>query len=171
MTTQQQDPSFVRSLSRYLLWFELIATAGFIASLAAVLFTKAETMDIARNIFMASAAILAATYFLNAFMPIPLQREEGELFGMKELVFFTILPKVLWISCTICMAGFFILSQNQEHDAHLNLWFIGGFSLFGSLASLAFGMVTANKNTRSLAPISFRAIPLLALVAYFYLNT
>jgi hypothetical protein len=172
MTTESQpNPAFVKSLTRYLLVAELIATAGFISSLVVVLMGYSATMEIARNIFMISCAILAAAYFLNAFMPMDFQREENEKFGMKELVFMTILPKVLWIGCAVCMAGFFILSQNQDHNGHLNLWLIGGFTLFGNLALLAFGIVTADRHARVLAPISFRAIPLLALVAYFYLNS
>lgn len=172
MTTESQpNPAFVKSLSRFLLLAELIATAGFISSLIAVLLTSGTTMDFARTVFMISSAILAAAYFLNAFMPMDFPRDENEMFGMKQLVFTAILPKVFWISCAICMAGFFILSQNQEHNSHLNLWFIGGFSLFANLVLLAFALVTADKHARVLAPITFRAIPLLALVAYFYLNS
>jgi drug/metabolite transporter (DMT)-like permease len=120
---------------------------------------------------MASAALLAGVYFLNAFIPPDFERDENEKFGMKELVLMTILPKILWISSAVCMAGFFVLSQNQEHDAHLNLWFIGGFALFGSLVILSFAIVTGNKHTRVLTAVAFRAVPLLVLVTYFYLNS
>jgi hypothetical protein len=170
-TEQQKNQAFVKSLAPLLKWIERIATAGFIASLATVFLSGGTTMDIARNVFMASAAFLAGVYFLNAFMPPDFERDENEKFGMKELVLMTILPKVLWISSAICMAGFFVLSQNQEHDAHLNLWFIGGFSLFSGLVILSFAMVTGNKHTRVLTAVAFRAVPLLVLVMYFYLNS
>jgi hypothetical protein len=170
-TEREQNRAFVKSLTPLLKWLERIATAGFIASLATVFLSGGSQMDIARNVFMASAAILSGVYFLNAFMPLDFERDENEKFGMKELVLTTIIPKVLWISAAVCMSGFFVLSQNHEHDAHLNLWFIGGFSLFGSLAILSFAMVTGNKHTRVLAPVAFRAVPLLVLVTYFYLNS
>jgi hypothetical protein len=170
-TEQEKNQAFLKSLRPLLKWLERIATASFIASLAAVFLSGGVQMDIARNVFMASAAILAGVYFLNAFMPPDFERDENEKFGMKELVLMTILPKVLWIGSAVCMAGFFIISQNQEHDGHLQLWLIGGASVFGGLAILSFAMVTGNKHTRVLAAIAFRAVPLLALVTYFYLNS
>ncbi len=167
----QQNTSFVQSLTPVMIWAERIATAAFIASLAAVFMAKGSSIDFARYVFMASSAILAAVYFLNAYMPVNFQRDDNEKFGMKELLLTTMLPKILWISCAVCMAGFFLLSQNAEHDAHLNLWMIGGLSLLGGLVFLAFGMVTGDKHATVVAPVAFRAVPLLILVIYFYLNS
>jgi hypothetical protein len=171
MTTQQQRTSFVQSLMPLMKWGERIATAAFIASLITVFIAKGSSMDFARYVFMASSATLAAIYFLNAYMPLNFQREENEKFGMKELLMITILPKILWISCAVCMCGFFILSENAEHDAHLQMWMIGGSSLLSGLAFLAFGVVTADKHASVLTPVALRAVPLLALVIYFYLNS
>ena len=171
MTTQQQNTSFVQSLTPVIKWTERIATAAFIASLGTVFITKGSAMEFAHYVFMPVAAILAGVYFLNAYMPVNVQRNENEKFGMKELLLTTILPKILWISCAICMAGFFVLSQNAEHDAHLKLWMIGGLSLLSGLVFLAFGMVTGDKHATVVAPVAFRAVPLVILVIYFYLNS
>jgi hypothetical protein len=170
MTTENNSTPFIQSLFPAMKWAERIATAAFIASLAAVLLTEATQMDIARNVFMISSAILAGTYFLYAFMPLDFKRDENEQFGMMDLVTMMIAPKVLWISCAVSMLGFFTLSQNLETSGHLQLFLIGGISVTSSLLLLAFAIVSGNKNASVIAPVAFRAVPILALVIFFYLN-
>jgi hypothetical protein len=116
-----------------------------------------------------SLAGLTAVFFLSAFTPPDQQKlAENTLLSFKDLLAFTIAPKVLGISCAVSAIGILFFLQNLK--GHQQLVMIGGVSIAFGLLVLGYGFMTDTKNIRTMMPWVYRAIPLGCLDAYIFLQ-
>jgi hypothetical protein len=157
------DPSFAKSLGKILSWLERGAVVVVIIGL---ILTATGTN--ASQILMISMSALAGVYFLYAYQPIQIEREEGEKYGFKELLAFTIAPKISWIGNSVMLIGilFSLLSLNGARQ--MLMVGIGA----GAVASFILGALSASgtKNIESIQPVLLRTIPLLGVSLYLFLK-
>lgn len=155
------QPSFSGKLFQYLERLELILLAAF----AGGLLTRYMGLSASETIIMFSLSGLAGVYFLNAYKPPASQPPSEVKKDFVALASQTILPKLLWISSSVCVIGLlFFLLQLEGHPQQL---------MVGALAS-AVGVVLyvilslmGSKEAEALSPVLYRAIPLLLMALYF----
>ncbi|MBL7850551.1 MAG: hypothetical protein JNN04_06585 [Cyclobacteriaceae bacterium] len=154
--------NFSQTLYRYLEQAELILLVAVGASLVA------RYLQV--NGYMSGLQIslsgLAAVYFLMAYRP-PAASPEGEKKGFRQLLTETILPKILWIGCSVGVIGlmFFLLQLQGVRE----MLFIHAAS-----GGIGLGMFLAFRQTgeaNSIPPVIYRAVPLLLISAYLLTTT
>jgi hypothetical protein len=138
----------------------------FLAGLAIGLILTYFKTD-SKSIIQVSLLGLAITYFLAAFKIIDIPRHEDEKFEFKDLLAWTIVPKVIWISCGVSLFGLFIYSLQLGHDGHKQAFMVGGLSIAIGLIVIGYAFVTGTKHLKYVIPTVIRAVPL--LIADFYL--
>ena len=107
---------------------------------------------------------LAVTFFLSAYQPLEIPKEENEKLGFLELLAFAFVPKALWISCAISLMGIlFFLSQNEGYKQML---MIGVSTISISVILYSLFLLLRVKNLSNLNRILLRAIPLLLINLY-----
>jgi hypothetical protein len=134
----------------------------FLAALA--IGTVLTVMQIDSTVMRISLIGLAVTFFLFAYRPIEIPKQENEPFGFSELLAFMIVPKVLWISSAISAVGIaFYLFNN---DGYKQLLMIGGLSIgIGTILIVIF-LVSGVKHIKMVTPILLRAVPLFLVDFY-----
>lgn len=158
--------SFVVQLQSYLHWGELAALILFVVFWA---LTYTGT-DASQGIMIALSA-LAAIYFLKAYMPpkqdAPAPDAKEEKRGFFELLSTTILPKVLWIACSVSVIGLLFYLLNLE--GFKNMLMIGGMTLSIGLLLAVGAMVTGASTGSSNTTALLRVVPLLLIDLYLLL--
>jgi hypothetical protein len=116
-----------------------------------------------------SLAGLAIVFFLSAFTP-PDHRKltESPILGFKDLLAFTIAPKVLGISCAVSAIGILFFLQGLK--GYQQMVMIGGVAIAFGLLILGYGFMTDTKNIRTMMPLVYRAVPLGFIDAYIFLQ-
>lgn len=107
-------------------------------------------------------AALAAVFFLMAYRP-PEQSEPatGEKKDFMELLSQTILPKILWISCSVGVVGLLLRHVQTSTNGYKEILMIQLATVTGAtLVVIGLAVVRGASGVRRLAPIYFRAIPL-----------
>lgn len=109
---------------------------------------------------------LAATFFLYTYKPLDIQRQEDEPFEFSDLLALMIIPKTLWISCTISALGISFFLFEFGNDGYKKLLTIGSVSTgFGSLLFVIF-IIRGVKHVKIIAPLLLRAVPLFFMDIY-----
>ena len=126
-------------------------------------------MKINSPVILISLGGLSIAFFLYAYRPADLERPEGEKFGFTELLALIVLPKAMWIGCSVATVGILFFLLQFGNEGYKQMLLIGCSTLaFGLILIVAF-LVMGVKGTRTLIPVSFRALPL-ALVAFYILT-
>ena len=153
-------------IARYLTWIELFFT---IILLTGILFSILHMDD---DIPMITSLIgLSITYWLSAYKPIEIISNGEEKFGMRELLAWSILPKICWISCGVSSLGVLLFFINPFNEGYKTMLTIGGFALGGALVAVVFLFTTGVKQVKVLAPVLLRAVPWFLLDLYFLMNS
>lgn len=151
---------FIIRVSKYLPWIEGV--------LIVVLFGGAIGfyLDLQTGLIIVSLLGLSITYIVSAYKPIEIESNGDEKFGMKELLAWTILPKIAWIACGVSTLGAMMFFMNLNTDRHRHMLLVGALSLAGAIAVAILLFVTGVKQIKVLGPVSLRALPLLCADCY-----
>jgi hypothetical protein len=158
MTSTPTPTSFIERVTKNLHWAE----RAFLIALAIgtiLVFSKINS-----SVLNVSLIGLAITFFLYAYKPLNIVREENELLGFSDLLAVGILPRVMWISSAISTLG--LLFYLMDNAGHKNMLMIGGLTIGISVVLLTIFLVSGVKNIKIVTPILFRAIPLLTIDIY-----
>ena len=109
---------------------------------------------------------LAVTFFLYAYKPLDIGRDENQQLGFSDLLALTILPKVMWISSAVSTIGILLYLLDLGNDGYKRMLMIGGFTIGISIVLLTIFSVSGVKNIKGIMPVLFRAIPLLLIDCY-----
>lgn len=143
---------------------ELIALAFLIGSLGA----QFAGYTAAMSVIVFAFAALAGIYFLMAYRPLAYSPPSDAKPGFKELLAYTILPKVMWIGAAVGAAGFSILHTQPDNDGYLRLLLISAaVTLLNALMVGVF--VLQGTETKHIIPGLYRAVPL-ALAAIYVVS-
>jgi hypothetical protein len=131
-----------------------------------VLLVVAATMMVmkipAQEVFMIAMGTLSIVFFLNAQVP-PVMEKSEKPFGFKDMLAFVILPKIMWISSSVCIIG--ILFSYLGLTGATQMLIVGA----GSLAIAAFILFIfslSGMNLRSLQPTFLRVAPVFVIALY-----
>lgn len=120
-----------------------------------------------QSILIVSLPGLALCYFLSAYLPPSEQPEDTSSRGFVDLLVMTIIPKVLWIGCSVATMGIFFQVMKMQGNEQMLL--IGVLSVASCVFLLmVFGVI--GKPIRPALPILLRALPVLAVALYFMLH-
>ena len=147
-------------IARYLPWVEAI----FLLMLAAGCVMLYQNLE--GGLLIIALVCLTALYFISAYKPIEITSDGNEKFGTKELLAWTILPKLCWISCAVSTLGWLLFFINPDNVGYKNMLMIGALSLGAALVMIAFLISTGVRQMRVLLPVMFRALPLLSADCY-----
>ena len=113
---------------------------------------------------------LALTFFLSAYKPSEITTDDGKQTGMKQMLAFVIVPKVLWISSSVSLVGIALLVLGSDSKGYQQMFFIGGSTLAVAILIALLISVTEKTAARVLGPILLRAVPVLVADLYFLLG-
>lgn len=112
---------------------------------------------------------LGVVFFLSAYRPLDVPKEEGKLMGFQELLAYVLLPKILWISSAVLTIG--LLFHSMGNPGSSTMLGIGStIVIVGSLILLVFAF-TGTKHLSLVIPVLYRAIPALVVGGYIYFRT
>ncbi len=111
---------------------------------------------------------LGVIFFLLAYRPTEIPRQENEQFGFSELLALMIVPKVLWISSAISALGIAFYLFDFGNDGYKKMLMIGGLTIGIGTVLLVVFFVSGVKHIRTVTPILLRAVPL-CLVDFYIL--
>lgn len=161
-TAESNQPN---STTKVLNWLEALLIATLIAGIVLTYINIPVSLLI--QIALAGLGIL---FFIYAFQPIPINAKEGEKFGFQELFAWSIIPKVIFISCAICLVGTLFYTLGTNEAGYVQLLSIGTTSLILALVILAFLKLNGVKHLDNLNFIIIRAVPILVIGAYLLLS-
>jgi hypothetical protein len=107
---------------------------------------------------------LSFAFFLYAYKPLEVEQDENELFGFKDLLSLMILPKVIFIGCSISTVG--LLFYYSEIAGHSIMLTIGNGVILISLLVLGILQISGSLHLKILRPVLLRALPILAINLY-----
>jgi hypothetical protein len=119
-------------------------------------------------VILISISGLATVFFLQAYNPIPLPFRQDQM-GFKELLCFTILPKLMWIATSVCTVGILFFLIDISNGAGQML-LIGATSLVICLVITGYFFLTKQSYVKVLTPVLYRVIPVLLVSAYILLS-
>lgn len=109
---------------------------------------------------------LAVSFYLKAFIPIEIERTEGELLGFGDLLGLTIAPKILGIGASIAIIG--ILFKTLELPGADAMLGIGGMTLVVISIILVILKVTGVKHIDKVLHLLIYSIPI-AIIGFYLL--
>lgn len=118
------------------------------------------------NVVMISLGGLTFTFFLYAYRPSMVRWAEDENPGIKELLAFTILPKVMWISTSVLTLGILLYLIPTGNNGYKQLIQIGAQTIGMSVLLMLFFLRQGVKHLNTLVPILFRTGPVLLIAIY-----
>lgn len=120
------------------------------------------------GIIMISLSGLAVIFFLYAYRPLEVKIGQGDKMGFKELIYLTILPKLLWLSASVNAIGvlFFLLDMKGYKE----MLMIGSATSLVALVIIGIFFLTEEKHIKATIPILYRVVPLLLVAAYVLFN-
>lgn len=150
-------PLIIR-LTKNLHWAEALFLAGLVIGMILT------SMHIDPGVTKVSLFGLAATFFLAAYKPMDIQKDETKPAGFPELLANMIVPKVMWIGSSVSVMGIaFYLLHMKGYEQML---MIGGSTLAMTVLLFAFLLAGGVKDAKFAAPILLRAVPLLFIDFY-----
>lgn len=112
---------------------------------------------------------LSVVFFLYAYKPLDANTGEKEKAGIGELLGWSVVPKVLWISCAVSALGILFFLIKTGTGEYRNMVMIGGFSILSGLLVLGVVWTSGTKHLEVVTPILLRAIPLMIMDFYIFL--
>lgn len=115
---------------------------------------------------------LAVIFFLSAYHPPDeiKERSENDTFGFSDMLALIIIPKVLWISSAVLVAGIALSFFSYGNEGYKQALMIGILSIAVCLILLTFFSVRGVKHLKSVTPILYRAVPAFLAGVYFFLK-
>lgn len=162
MTSEQTPTPFIVTITKHLPLVEkVLLTALAIGTILTV-------MKIDSTVTRVSLLGLGVTFFLLAYRPNDIPRQEGEQLGFSDLLGLMIVPKILWISSAISALGIAFYLFDFGNDGYKKMLMIGGLTIsIGTLLLIVF-FISGVKHIRTVVPILLRAVPL-CLVDFYIL--
>jgi hypothetical protein len=162
MTSEQTPTPFIVTITKHLPLVEkVLLTALAIGTIMTV-------MKIDSTVTRVSLLGLGVTFFLMAYRPTDIPRQEGEQFGFSDLLGLMIVPKVLWISSAVSALGIAFYLFDFGNDGYKKMLMVGGLTIgIGTLLLVVF-LVSGVKHIKTVTPILLRAVPL-CLVDFYIL--
>jgi len=111
---------------------------------------------------------LAVIFFFRAYAP-PEMNSDVKTSSFFELLILTIIPKVLWISCSVSAMGILFYLLQFGNEGYLQMALIGGMTMAASFILLVISMFTKTNDLRPLYPVLIRTAPLFFMDLYIYL--
>jgi hypothetical protein len=111
---------------------------------------------------------LSIIFFLGAYQPSNISQDEGEKWGMLQLLQLVVVPKVLGIGMAVACMGilFKIIDSNSKGPAQMLL--LGGATTAIAIAITLVGLLTNVKHIQFLVPKLYRAVPIAAAALYLF---
>ena len=162
MNPEQKPIPFIVHITKYL---PLVEKVLLLALTIGIILT---VMKIDSTVTRVSLLGLATTFFLLAYRPTDIPRQEGEQFGFSQLLGLMIVPKVLWISSSISAVGIAFFIFDFGNDGYKNMLLIGGLSAVIGTFLFVILFASGVKNIKIVTPILLRALPL-CLVDFYIL--
>jgi len=164
MTPEQTPTPFIVTLTKHLPLVEKILLT------ALAIGTILTLMKIDSTVTRVSLLGIGVTFFLLAYRPTDMPRQEGEQFGFSELLGLTIVPKVLWISSAISAFGIAFYIFDFGNDGYKKMLMIGGLTIgIGTILLVVF-LVSGVRHVKTVTPILLRAVPLCLVDLYILLK-
>lgn len=116
------------------------------------------------EVIMISLSGLAIIFFLSAYRPLEIKIGQGDKLEFKEMLYLTILPKILWIACSVMTIG--ILFNILNMPGSKNMLVIGSSTALVILILFGVFFLSEEKHIKATIPILYRAVPLLLVTAY-----
>jgi hypothetical protein len=160
---QTEQRSSIVLIARFLPSIEKLSLLLLVVSGVMILFKQPG-----EQLLMLSLSTLATVFFLRAQTPGEYPASNDTPMGFRELLAFSILPKVLWISASIGTIG--ILFHLLGLSGARQMLVIGATSLSFAVTVLAVLFVTGARNLNILRPLLFRVLPLLIVTLYIILK-
>jgi hypothetical protein len=159
MTATSTTTPFNARIAKALLLLEMLFLLALTAGTISMIMGNAST------VVVVSLIGLAIVFFFSAYKPLNIPQHANEQFGFSALLAFVILPKVMWISCSVSSIGlaFYILKLGNTHT---QLLMIGGSTLAITILLLAFLLANGTRYINAVTPMLLRAIPLLIIDFY-----
>ena len=151
---------FIVRITKNLRWAERAFLIALVIGTILVFF------KIDSSVLKVSLVGLAITFFLYAYKPLDIVRNENEQLGFSDLLALTILPKVMWISSAVSTMGLLLYLLDLGNDGYKRMLMIGGLTIGISIVLLTIFSVSGVKNIKGIMPVLFRAIPLLLVDCY-----
>ena len=163
MTQQpnQRPISLIVTITKYLPTVEKILLTALIIG------TILRIMHIDSSVTQVTLVGLGIIFFLFAYRPTELQRNEGEQFEFFDLLAVTIVPKVLWISSAVSVMGLAFYLFDLGNDSYKRLLTIGAISIGSGVTILILAFTKGVRHLNTVTPVLLRAVPL--LLADFYI--
>lgn len=109
---------------------------------------------------------LGIIFFLSAYKPLEINREESDQIGFNEMLGWLIVPKVLWIGTAVSIIGILFYALHLNKDGYIRMLYIGGGSIITATLVMLLLMAMGIKYMNVNLPIYLRAIPAPLIVAY-----
>ena len=156
--------SFSSKLYGWLSIDERALVAGAVIGLVLKTFNMKEQGD---SLVMFSLSGLAGVFFLSAFRPPAAKTEETEekKLGFTDLLFITILPKIVGISCAVGTIG--VLFALLHRPGSEQMMQIGLAATGAASALIAIGLAQGNEKPKELSPYLIRLLPLMGIRSYY----
>lgn len=156
----------MKSLQAYTTVLEKIFLIGLIAG--GIFFTlKAEPFG--TTVTAVSLFGLGLAYFLSAYRPGEINDDE-RTGNPKELLVFMIIPKVLWLSSSVCLVAIALLVLGSDGSSYQKMFLICGVTLAVAVVLALIAVIGLKDSSSSLWSILLRAIPVLGADLYFLLR-
>ncbi|MEJ1240477.1 hypothetical protein WBG78_20205 [Chryseolinea sp. T2] len=157
----------MKSLQAYTSLIEKIFLIGLIVGVLFIILHM-DPFDV--TVTSVSLFGLALAFFLSAYKPGEIKTDDGRSAGMKEMLAFVIVPKVLWISSSVSLVGIALLVLGSDSRGYQQMLFIGGSTLAVAILIALFISVTEKNSASVLKPVLLRAVPVLLADLYFFLG-
>lgn len=155
---EERPPSPMNRFYNFLPTAELICLAG--AFIGVLLKRIDQPGD---DVLRISLSGLAGIFFLSAFRPP--EGSQGDVpKGFMDLLFATILPKIMGISLAVSVIG--ILFTLLHFPGNKEFLRIGGAVLVMALVLTGAGLATGNDRAKAIKPLLYRAMPMVLVTAY-----
>jgi len=162
MSSEQTPTPFIVTITKHLPLVEKILLT------ALVIGTILRLTHVDSTVTRVSLLGLGVTFFLLAYRPNDIPRQEGEQLGFSDLLGLMIVPKVLWISSAISALGISFYLFDFGNDGYKKMLIIGGLTISIGTILLIIFFVSGVKHIRTVLPILLRAVPL-CLVDFYIL--
>ena len=160
----EPQPSIVNNLMRKLPIIEMIL----LAILGCGLLAHYLEVSQAGSLVTLALGGLAGIFFLSAYIP-PEKKQTAQTdvkSGLADLLFATILPKILWLSCAICALGLLFFQMDTDNDGYKMMLMIHSVITPGAVILVGLGSVRGVQGASLLFPVLIRAVSLFIVAAY-----
>lgn len=158
--SSSKKPSFIERITKDL---HLVERALFVALVIGFVIAMLKVTFSVMNVSLLGLSIV---YFLFAFKPPAIQSNEGEVLGFASLLGSTILPKVMWISCSVSVMGLLFYQFSMRNDAYKQMLLVGGATIAVCLVLTITLLAQGSVKKETIVPALLRAVPLCFIDAY-----